>query len=164
MRRIIKFSLFLSLVFMSYVCFANEDMDFSSNFEKEKDLLERITKLQAQVKDIKGQYISITSQLEKIQLNIPKGLVNFPDLFVINDDTLVVGPDGNIYYDGYDVRNVLCSINGYYESDNSTNNTEQTRSGYVTTEQFNQLASLVFSLSANCQTLSNTSNLSECEC
>lgn len=67
MRRIIKFSLFLSLVFMSYVCFANEDMDFSSNFEKEKDLLERITKLQAQVKDIKGQYISITSQLEKIQ-------------------------------------------------------------------------------------------------
>ena len=158
MRRIIKFSLFLSLVLMSYVCLANKDMDFSSNFEKEEELLERITKLQAQVKDIKGQYISITSQLEKIQLNIPKGLENFPDLFILNDDTLVVGPDGNIYYDGYEIRDVLCSINGYYESNDSTNNAEQTRSGYVTTEQFNQLASLVFTLSANCQTLNNNLN------
>ena len=94
MRRIIKFSLFLSLVFMSYVCFANEDMDFSSNFEKEKDLLERITKLQAQVKDIKWQYISITSQLEKIQLNIPKGLVNFPDLLSLMMTRLLSGQTG----------------------------------------------------------------------
>lgn len=49
----------------------------------------------------------------------------------------------------------MCVINSQSEnaSDSDTNNVDQTRSGYVTTEQFNQLADLVFTLRASCQTL-----------
>ena len=105
--------------------------------------------------EIKDQYISITSSLERIQLEIPYSLQNFPDIFNLNDQTLIIGPDGNIYFDHRDLRDYVCVINSQSEnaSDSDTNNVDQTRSGYVTTEQFNQLADLVFTLSASCQTL-----------
>lgn len=46
------------------------------------DLLKSVEDLQAQVMEIKGQYVSITSSLERIQLEIPYGLQNFPDIFL----------------------------------------------------------------------------------
>ena len=119
------------------------------------DLLKSVEDLQAQVMEIKDQYISITSSLERIQLEIPYSLQNFPDIFNLNDQNLIIGPDGNIYFDHRDLRDYVCVINSQSEnaSDSDTNNVDQTRSGYVTTEQFNQLADLVFTLSASCQTL-----------
>ncbi len=119
------------------------------------DLLKSVEDLQAQIMEIKGQYVSITSSLERIQLEIPLGLQNFPDIFNLNDQNLIIGPDGNIYFDHRDLRDYVYVINSQSEnaSDSDTNNVDQTRSGYVTTEQFNQLADLVFTLSASCQTL-----------
>ena len=119
------------------------------------DILKSVEDLQAQIMEIKGQYASITSNLERIQLEIPRGLQNFPDIFNLNDQNLIIGPDGNIYFDHRDLRDYVCVINSQSEnaSDSDTNNVDQTRSGYVTTEQFNQLADLVFTLSASCQTL-----------
>ncbi len=119
------------------------------------DLLKSVEDLQAQVMEIKGQYVSITSSLEKIQLDIPQSLQNFPAIFNFDDQNLIVGPDGNIYFDNRDIRDYVCVINSQSENagDFDTNNVDQTRSGYVTTEQFNQLADLVFTLSASCQTL-----------
>ncbi len=122
---------------------------------RDVDLLKSVEDLQVQVMEIKDQYISITSSLERIQLEIPNGLQNFPAIFNLDDQNLIVGPDGNIYFDNRDIRDYVCVINSQSENaDNSnTNNVDQTRSGYVTTEQFNQLADLVFTLSTSCQTL-----------
>ena len=119
------------------------------------DLLKSVEDLQAQVMEIKGQYVSITSSLERIQLEIPYGLQNFPDIFNLDNQNLIIGPDGNIYFDHHDIRDYVFIINSQSENtgDSETNQVDQTRSGYVTTEQFNQLADLVFTLSASCQTL-----------
>lgn len=72
------------------------------------DLLKSVEDLQAQIMEIKGQYASITSNLERIQLEIPLGLQNFPDIFNLNDQNLIIGPDGNIYFDHRDLRDYVC--------------------------------------------------------
>lgn len=120
------------------------------------NLLKSLEDLQAQVLEIKYQYVSITSNLEKIKLDIPYGLQSFPGLFMIDNHDLFVGPDGNIYYRQQNMQDYICELNNYSDdSCSGTNETNQTRSGYVTIEEFNQLATLVNSLSATCQTLSN---------
>lgn len=140
---------FIALFALSLVAYGN------LNDVRGIDLLKSVEDLQAQVMEIKDQYVSITSSLERIQLEIPRGLKNFPELFYLEGQNLIVGPDGNIYFDHRDLRDYVCVINSQSEnaSDSDTNNVDQTRSGYVTTEQFNQLADLVFTLSASCQTL-----------
>lgn len=119
------------------------------------DLLKSVEDLQAQVMEIKGQYVSITSSLERIQLEIPRGLQNFPELFYLENQNVIVGPDGNIYYDNRDIRDYVSVMGSQSDNacDDDINDPDQTRAGYVTTEQFNQLADLVFTLSASCQTL-----------
>lgn len=119
------------------------------------DLLKRVEDLQAQVMEIKGQYVSITSSLERIQLEIPRGLKNFPELFYLEGQNLIVGPDGIVYYDHCDIRDYVSVMDSQSDNacDDDINDPDQTRAGYVTTEQFNQLADLVFTLSASCQTL-----------
>ncbi|MBP5626870.1 hypothetical protein J6X96_01715 [bacterium] len=140
---------FTALFAISLVVYGN------FNDIRDIDLLKSVEDLQAQVMEIKYQYVSITSSLEKIQLDIPQSLQNFPAIFNFDDQNLIVGPDGNIYFDNRDIRDYVCVINSQSENagDSDTNNVDQTRSGYVTTEQFNQLADLVFTLSASCQTL-----------
>lgn len=119
------------------------------------DLLKSVEDLQAQIMEIKGQYASITSNLERIQLEIPLGLQNFPDIFNLNDQNLIIGPDGIVYYDHCDIRDYVSVMDSQSDNacDDDINDPDQTRTGYVTTEQFNQLADLVFTLSASCQTL-----------
>ena len=120
------------------------------------DLLKSVENLQAQVMDLRNQYVSITSSLERIQLEIPRGLQNFPDLFYIEGQNLVVGPDGNIYYNDRDIKDYvsIMDMQPGNTGDTDVSDTNSTRSSYVTMEQFNQLADLVFTLSATCQTLS----------
>ena len=119
-------------------------------------LIMSVEALQTQVMEIKSQYDSITSSLERIQLEIPRGLQNFPELFYLEGQNVIVGPDGIIYYDRRDIRDYVSILGS--QSDNAGGNgasgPDQTRAGYVTTEQFNQLADLVLSLSTSCQTLS----------
>ncbi|MBP5628000.1 hypothetical protein J6X96_07555, partial [bacterium] len=116
------------------------------------DFIRSVEDLQAQVMEIKSQYVSITSSLERIRSEIPQGLRNFSDLFCLEGQNIIVGPDGNIYYDNRDIRDYV-SIMGS-QSDDAGDSRDQLRAGYVTTEQFNQLSELVFTLSATCQTLS----------
>ena len=120
------------------------------------DLLKSVEDLQTQVMDLKNQYVSITSSLERIQLEIPRGLQNFPDLFYIEGQNLVVGPDGNIYYNDRDIGDYvnIMGIQPGNTGDTSDSDPNPSRASYVTMEQFNQLADLVFTLSATCQTLS----------
>lgn len=116
------------------------------------DFIRSVEDLQAQVMEIKSQYVSITSSLERIRSEIPQGLRNFSDLFCFEGQNIIVGPDGDIYYDNRDIRDYV-SIMGS-QSDDAGDSRDQLRAGYVTTEQFNQLSELVFTLSATCQTLS----------
>lgn len=89
---------FMALFAISLVAYGN------LNDVSDIDLLKSVEDLQAQVMEIKGQYVSITSSLERIQLEIPYGLQNFPDIFNLDNQNLIIGPDGNIYFDHHDIR------------------------------------------------------------
>ena len=144
------------ITFLFALLFINAAVFGNSNNVYDADFLKSVEDLHAQVMELKNQYVSITSSLERIQLEIPRGLQNFSDLFYIEGQNLVVGPDGNIYYNDRDIRDYvsIMDIQSGNTGDTDVSDTNPTRSSYVTMEQFNQLADLVFTLSATCQTLS----------
>lgn len=145
-----------AITFLFALLFISAAVYGDSNDVYDVDLLKSVEDLHAQVMELKSQYVSITSGLERIQLEIPRGLQNFPDLFYIEGQNLVVGPDGNIYYNDRDIRDYvsIMDIQSGNTGDTDVSDPNPTRSSYVTMEQFNQLADIVFNLSATCQTLS----------
>lgn len=149
-RNLLAIISFLSLSVISGTVYGNSSDAYDVDL-----LIESVETLQTKVMEIKSQYDSITSSLERIQLEIPRGLQNYPDLFYLEEQNVIVGPDGNIYYDHRDIRDYVRILASQSDNagDDGISGPDQTRAGYVTTEQFNQLADLVFTLSTTCQTL-----------
>lgn len=149
-RNLLTIISFLALSVISGTVYGNSSDAYDVDL-----LIESVEALQTRVMEIKSQYDSITSSLERIQLEIPRGLQNYPDLFYLEGQNVIVGPDGNIYYDHRDIRDYVRILASQSDNagDDGINGPDQTRAGYVTTEQFNQLADLVFTISTTCQTL-----------